>query len=316
MAAATIHAATLSLALTAATTAAGQSSGPVTATAAALGLPHGQALALEREWDRLDAWSRYRIRCAGTRGQCRTWIEALRVLHLRIPEGVRAGGAPAVARFLHGKHWSHIVPRSTGGGDGAANGRWEDAEANRRRGAATMDPKRVRELDRQAARAGATARIGRHARRLARGGAAGAAAGAAVGVAVEGYRLRTGEITADEFRARSVGAATRTAIAGGAAGAAAAVAAIVFPPLAPISAPTAGLIVGALAARAGDAAAAAATAATRTPIVPRARHEGAAALSAYVPQVSKTATSRTLYAPPFADPEEIRAFIRRQLKTR
>ena len=129
------------------------------ASAAELGISHADAVALERQWDLLEQRTRNRIRCAGTRGRCRTWIEALRVFRSTIPPDVRTGRASSVSSFLRGKDWSHIIPRSMGGSDLASNGRWEPAAVNRLRGARLMAAGEIAAADRAAASAGLQARV-------------------------------------------------------------------------------------------------------------------------------------------------------------
>ena len=75
-------------------------------------------------------------------------------------------------RFINGREWSHIVPRSAGGDDSAANGRWEPRRLNRARGNRVMTPAEVRHAEQLARSAGWRQRINSAARRPARGAAA------------------------------------------------------------------------------------------------------------------------------------------------
>ena len=86
------------------------------------------------DWSTIDP-TRYLY--AGTRGISRGFEEAQLVWE-SIPEQLRALGAEEVAKKLDGFDWSHIVPHSKGGGDGAANGIFELASLNRSRGAEQM----------------------------------------------------------------------------------------------------------------------------------------------------------------------------------
>ena len=55
-----------------------------------------------------------------------------------IPAPIRMSGQDALREFHAGRDWSHIVPRSLGGGDSANEGIFEMASLNRARGDATM----------------------------------------------------------------------------------------------------------------------------------------------------------------------------------
>ena len=149
----------------------GQSAGPVPASATALGLTPREALNLERQWDDLDGATRRRVSCAGTRGACnRGFVGNLRVFRA-IPGPFRVEGARGVNRFINGREWSHIVPRSAGGDDSAANGRWEPRRLNRARGNRVMTPAEVRHAEQLARSAGWRQRINSAARRPPRGAA-------------------------------------------------------------------------------------------------------------------------------------------------
>ena len=171
--------AALILAAAATTGASAQSSGPVMASAAAVGISHAEAVELERQWDRLHAGTRQRMLCAGTRGQCRTWIEGLRV-YRTVPEVFRSHGPASVARYLRNKDWSHIVPRSQGGNDTAANGRWEVRRLNRARGARVMTPQEVAAAERAARSSAFKEQLRALASRAGRGSAVGAVIVAAI----------------------------------------------------------------------------------------------------------------------------------------
>ena len=168
-------------------------------SAVELGISHADAVALEHQWDLLEQRTRNRIRCAGTRGRCRTWIEALRVFRSTIPPGVRAAGPSTVSSFLCGKDWSHIIPRSMGGTDLASNGRWEPAKVNRLRGATPMTPGEIAAADRAAASAGLRARVRTLAGRAVRGSAIGAVVVGTLAVVNHGLDLQRGWITEAEF---------------------------------------------------------------------------------------------------------------------
>ena len=89
----------------------GQEEGPVPLSAAAMGLTSREAIEIERQYDTRANGTRQRVRCAGTRGNCRSRIESLRVFRT-VPTASRLQGTAGVQRFLRDKDWSHIVPRS------------------------------------------------------------------------------------------------------------------------------------------------------------------------------------------------------------
>ncbi len=76
-------------------------------------------------------------------------LEGAEAIWETIPAPVRMGGQEALREFHASRDWSHIVPRSMGGGDGASEGIFEMASLNRARGDATMTPAEL-DLTRQA----------------------------------------------------------------------------------------------------------------------------------------------------------------------
>ena len=66
-----------------------------------------------------------------------------------IPGPIRISGQDALRDFHAARDWSHIVPRSMGGGDSASEGIFEMSSLNRARGDATMIPAEL-DLARQA----------------------------------------------------------------------------------------------------------------------------------------------------------------------
>ncbi|MCY4436614.1 MAG: hypothetical protein OXE05_04695 [Chloroflexi bacterium] len=74
---------------------------------------------------------------AGTRGELRDLAGAEAVWET-IPDAIRMAGPEALQEFRSGRDWSHIVPRSLGGSDGASNGIFEERSINQDRGAVTM----------------------------------------------------------------------------------------------------------------------------------------------------------------------------------
>lgn len=67
-------------------------------------------------------------------------LEGARAIWETIPLPIRMNGQEALREFHASRDWSHIVPRSLGGGDSASEGLFEMASLNRARGDATMTP--------------------------------------------------------------------------------------------------------------------------------------------------------------------------------
>lgn len=60
-----------------------------------------------------------------------------------IPRQIRMGGPEALRRFHSSRDWSHFIPRSLGGGDGASEGIFEDRLTNIKRGPNPMTPEEI-----------------------------------------------------------------------------------------------------------------------------------------------------------------------------
>ena len=221
----------------------GQSAGPVPASATALGLTPREALNLERQWDDLDGATRRRVSCAGTRGACnRGFVGNLRVFRA-IPDPFRVEGARGVNRFINGREWSHIVPRSAGGDDSGANGRWEPRRLNRARGNRVMTPAEVRHAEQLARSAGWQQRINSAARRAARGAAIGGVVVTATTVIRLGLDYHAGRITDEQYFARLAGVVARDAAVAVAVAAVLSMVGTGYPVLAPAIAPIAAFLV-------------------------------------------------------------------------
>ena len=76
-------------------------------------------------------------------------LEGAEAIWQTIPEPIRMNGQEALREFHASRDWSHIVPRSLGGGDSASEGLFEKVSLNRARGDATMTPAEL-DLARQA----------------------------------------------------------------------------------------------------------------------------------------------------------------------
>ncbi len=80
------------------------------------------------------------FRCAGS--ECRGMTKGKGIWET-IPEQIRMGGEKEIDRFLKGKDWSHIIPKSEGGSSDPDNGIFEHTEENRRRGGREMMPDEI-----------------------------------------------------------------------------------------------------------------------------------------------------------------------------
>ena len=75
------------------------------------------------------------FRCAGS--ECRGFTKGKGIWET-IPERIRMGGEKEINKFLKGKDWSHIIPKSKGGSSDPDNGIFEHTEENRKRGGRQM----------------------------------------------------------------------------------------------------------------------------------------------------------------------------------
>ena len=182
---------------------------------------------------------------AGLRSGRRTRVEA-RAVYDSLPARLRMLGPREAVRNLRGFDWSHRVPHAAGGTGTAANGIFERAGFNRKRGAVPMTAVEVESASRDLARVGVAASL----RSLGRAGIVAAASAAVVesvfSTVDHGTRYRRGEVTARQ----AVGSVARDTAAA-AAGAALATAAVVgtcvvFPPTAAVLGGKAGLALGAV----------------------------------------------------------------------
>lgn len=80
------------------------------------------------------------FRCAGS--DCKSMTKG-KAIWETIPEEIRMGGEKEIDRFLKGKEWSHIIPKSEGGSSYPDNGIFEHTEENRRRGGRVMTPDEI-----------------------------------------------------------------------------------------------------------------------------------------------------------------------------
>ena len=185
------------------------------------------------DWSTIDP-TRYLY--AGTRGVSRS-LEEARLVWESIPEQLRALGPEEVGKRLDGFDWSHIVPRSKGGGNESANGIFEFAGLNRSRGAEQMTGTEIEAAAKVLSEAAFAAALEKVASRVFVGAAVGAAVACVVSGLEYGLAYQRGEITREEMyrrlgRAVAVSAGTGAAISG-----VMAVVALAFPALIPLAAP-------------------------------------------------------------------------------
>lgn len=96
----------------------------------------------------------------------------------------------ATSDHLAGKDWSHVVARSRGGGDEAANGLWEASGLNRARGAETMTGAEIEAAAVAAKSEALRAALLQVGGALLQGAAAGAVVGAVLGVVEDGLAFQ------------------------------------------------------------------------------------------------------------------------------
>lgn len=83
---------------------------------------------------------RSKFHLAGTHGSYRNETEAAAVFYQDTPEPIiRSGSEVLLESFLEGKHYSHIIPHSEGGGSDPANMVWTPASENLAQGAVPLD---------------------------------------------------------------------------------------------------------------------------------------------------------------------------------
>ena len=185
------------------------------------------------DWTTIDP-TRYLY--AGTRGVSRGFDEAQLVWE-SIPEQLRALGPEEVAKKLDGFDWSHIVSRSEGGGDRAANGVFELAGLNRSRGAEQMTAAEVQAAAEVLSQTAFRAAVQHVASRALAGAVAGAAVACVLACLEEGLAYQRGEITRNEMYARIGRAVAKASAAGAAVSGLTAAVALAFPALIPVAAP-------------------------------------------------------------------------------
>ena len=129
-------------------------------------------------------------------------FEGAKAIWETIPTPTRMSGVDALREFHASRDWSHIIPRSLGGGDSASEGIFENASLNRARGDATMTRAEL-DLARSALNSEALRHAVEQAAKVAV--ASGLVAAVVEGVFAtmeEGLNCFDGKITKSEFYAR------------------------------------------------------------------------------------------------------------------
>ena len=224
----------------------------VAGAAAGLGVAHG---ALTDFADNLD-WSTVletapadylnRFVTAGTYGVDRT-LEQARSVWETLPEQLRAMGPEEVSRHLWGAEspadrfdWSHIVPHSDGGSNGAANGIFEIASLNRSRGGELMKPQEYEAAVTVLSDTAFEAALVETASQVLSGAVVGAAVGCVLSCLEHGLEYQRGEISRDEMYRRIGRAVAKSATVGASVAGVLAVVALAFPGIIPLAAPLVG----------------------------------------------------------------------------
>ena len=153
-----------------------------------------------------------------------------------IPEQLRALGPEEVAKRLDGFDWSHIVPRSKGGGDEAANGIFELAGLNRSRGVEQMTAAEVQAAAEVLSQTAFRAVVQQVASKAFAGALAGAAVACVIACLEEGLAYQRGEITRNEMYARIGRAVAKAGAAGAAVSGLMATVALLCPAVIPVAA--------------------------------------------------------------------------------
>ena len=173
---------------------------------------------------------------AGTRGTSRGFEEA-RLVWESIPEQLRALGPEEVAKRLDGFDWSHIVARSKGGGDEAANGIFEIASLNRSRGAEQMTAAEIEAASKVLTETAFKAALEDVAKTMLGAALAGGAISCVISVLEFGLDYQRGDITREEMYRRIGNDVAKSAGISSAVSGVIAVVALAFPALIPLAAP-------------------------------------------------------------------------------
>ena len=112
-----------------------------------------------------------------------------------IPAPIRASGPEAVLKFLKGKDWSHIIPKSWGGPTTAENGIWWSSEKNKSLGPNPMSPDDIRDARITLRNAAIRATIVQTVSGMVRGAMLGVVVGGLLACLEYGLQYAEGKIT-------------------------------------------------------------------------------------------------------------------------
>ena len=112
-----------------------------------------------------------------------------------IPAPIRASGPEAVLKFLKGKDWSHIIPKSWGGPTTAENGIWWSSEKNKSLGPNPMSPDDIRDARITLRNAAIRATIVQTVSGMVRGAMLGVVVGSLLACLEYGLQYAEGKIT-------------------------------------------------------------------------------------------------------------------------
>ena len=122
-------------------------------------------------------------------------LPAARAIWETIPAPVRASGPEPTLKFLKGKDWSHIIPRSWGGPTTAENGIWWSSERNKSLGPNPMGPDDIRDAKTVLRNAAIRASIVQTINGMVIGAMVGVVAGGLLACLEYGLQYAEGEIT-------------------------------------------------------------------------------------------------------------------------
>lgn len=122
-------------------------------------------------------------------------LPAARAIWETIPAPVRASGPEATLKFLKGKDWSHIIPRSWGGPTTAENGIWWSAEKNKSLGPNPMGPDDITDAKTALRNAAIRSTIVQTVNGMLKGALVGVVAGGLLACLEYGLQYAEGEIT-------------------------------------------------------------------------------------------------------------------------
>ena len=122
-------------------------------------------------------------------------LPAARAIWETIPAPIRASGPEGTLKFLKGKDWSHIIPKSWGGPATAENGIWWSSEKNKSLGPNPMGPDDIKDARTALRNAAIRATIVQTINGMVRGAMVGVVAGGLLACLEYGLQYAEGKIT-------------------------------------------------------------------------------------------------------------------------